>query len=132
MPTWSEFIEDYRSHYFDDSAPQAGRCFLIEWKGEQIGQINYNEIHRDTGWVELDIWMKDSRYTRQGFGTDALRMLCDYLGKTFACSKFMLAPSARNRLAIRAYEKAGFYITKEVPPFFAPDYADAVVMVREI
>jgi hypothetical protein len=50
----------YDPHYFDGSAPELGRCFLILFDGEPVGQVSYNDIHEREGRkrVELDIWLR--------------------------------------------------------------------------
>ena len=130
VPTWEEFINDYLEFYFDGSKPELGRCFVIEVNNSSIGQINYNEIYDADNSTELDIWLSNSRYTNEGYGTDALKTLCDYLHKQFGCKKFFIAPSKRNIGAVRSYRKAGFVETTTIPAHFSPDYADTVVMVK--
>src|SRR4051795_6406678 len=39
----------YEPHYFDGSAPELGRCFLIVVDGKSVGQVNYNDIHERDG-----------------------------------------------------------------------------------
>lgn len=131
VPTWEDFIADYVEHYFDDSAPLKGHCFIIELEGNSIGQVNYNAIH-DDGITEMDIWLAGQEYTGHGYGTLAIELLCDHLVDTGLCSRFLIAPSLRNTRAIRSYMKAGFLPTEEVPDWFVPDYADTVVMIREM
>jgi RimJ/RimL family protein N-acetyltransferase len=85
----------------------------------------------NSGIVELDIWMAGSRNCGKGFGTHAINTLCNYLFKEFNCKAFILAPSARNSAAVKAYEKCGFVETKELPPNFIPDYFDSIVMEKK-
>jgi diamine N-acetyltransferase len=131
VPTWEEFQADYVPHYFDGSQPMAGRSFIIEFQGVAVGHINYNNIHPGPS-TELDIWMASSLYTAQGFGTDALITLCRYLRQELQCARFYIAPSARNAIALRAYGKAGFIETADIPDWFVPDYKDTVVMRKTI
>ena len=132
IPTWEEFIDDYRTYFFDSSQPLMGRCFIIEVNSEPIGQINHDKIYPKDNSTELDIWLKSSAYTGKGYGTDALITLCHYLNEKYECKKFIIAPSRRNPRAIRAYKKAGFIETTEVPENFSPDYSDIVIMVKTI
>jgi RimJ/RimL family protein N-acetyltransferase len=130
VPTWEEFDNDYQAHYFDDSQPLQGRCFVIEHHGEEIGQINYSEIDVATQSTEIDIWLADRRFTGKGLGTEAIRILCNYLHQTFGCNSIYIAPSKRNANAIKSYKKAGFAETTITPEYFVPDYTDTVVLVR--
>ena len=130
IPTWEEFVSDYKPHFFDDIDPDNGRSYIIEVNGEAVGQINYNEIDRSTNTVELDIWLAGRKYCNKGYGTDAINTLCSYLAEYLNCETFILAPSARNKAAIKAYEKCGFQLTYELPQHFIPDYPDTVVMMQ--
>ncbi len=129
----------YEPLYFDGSAPELGRCFLILADGEPVGQVNYNDIHERGGRrrTELDIWMRSEACCGKGYGTDALDALCRYLHERFGVVEFMVQPSARNPRAIRAYEKAGFrrlgLPIDEARSLWGPsDYADSVYMVRAV
>jgi diamine N-acetyltransferase len=130
VPTWEEFIEDYRNYFFDSSEPLLGRCFVIEVNSDPIGQINHDKISQTDHSTELDIWLRSSQCINKGYGTDAINTLCNYLAQEFDCRKFVLAPSKRNTAAIRAYEKAGFVETNMKVPESESDYSDMVVMVR--
>jgi RimJ/RimL family protein N-acetyltransferase len=130
IPTWDEFIEDYKLYFFDSTQPLLGRCFVIEVNSEPVGQINHDKVYPPDNTTELDIWLKDSRYTGKGYGTDAITTLCDYLTKTLGCQKFTISPSRRNINAIKAYKKTGFIETyMTIDPSMA-DYHDAVVMIK--
>jgi RimJ/RimL family protein N-acetyltransferase len=74
VPTWDEFRDSYAAHYFDDSAPELGRCFLIVVDGAPVGQVNYNDIaeHNGTKRTELDIWMSSREHCGRRSRTDAL------------------------------------------------------------
>lgn len=128
VPTWEEFIEDYIVSYFSDEQPEMGRCFLILRDDKAIGQINYNPIHPTEKWIELDIWLADSKYTGKGYGRAAIQLLCQYLKQHLAPKSIILAPSARNVRAIRAYKKAGFQETTAIPKDFEADYDDTVIL----
>lgn len=132
IPAWEEFIADYRDFFFDGSAPYRGRCFIIEKNNEAVGQVNYNDIHLDDHSTELDIWMSAKKNTSKGYGTDALITLCHFLYETMNCRKFFIAPSKRNIWAWKAYLKAGFEPTDEMPENFVPDYHDSVLMVKKM
>jgi RimJ/RimL family protein N-acetyltransferase len=132
IPDWEFFVNDYNPHFFDDIDPDKGRSFIIEINGGEVGHINYNEINRNTDSVELDIWLSGSKQCNKGYGTDAINSLCHYLTDHLNCRVFILAPSARNKAAVRAYEKCGFQPTTELPENFIPDYHDTVIMMKKI
>lgn len=130
IPTWEDFSSDYTDHYFDDAQPWLGRCFIIEYQYTEIGQINYNQIDRIEKSTEIDIWLADSRYAGKGWGIEAVRIFCNYLHQTLGCEKIYIAPSKRNTRAIKAYKKAGFSETRNLPHNFIPDYSDSIVLIK--
>lgn len=132
IPTWDEFNQDYFDFYFDGSEPLKGRCFILIYNGQQIGQINYNEIDLTRKSTEIDIWLADRKHTGKGYGTEAIRILSNYLNTKFDCDAIYIAPSRRNIIAIKAYKKAGFMETNNIPYNFIPDYDDTVVLINMI
>jgi RimJ/RimL family protein N-acetyltransferase len=132
IPTWEEFLNDYKEYFFDGSKPFLGRCFVIEVNSEPVGQINHDKISMADHSTELDIWLRSSKYVNKGYGTDAIVTICSYLADKFECKKFIISPSRRNVRAIRTYEKAGFIETDEIKNDFVPDYNDTIVMIKTI
>lgn len=130
IPTWEEFDNDYLDYYFDGSQPMKGQCFILIHNGQEIGQINYNEIDTNTKSTEIDIWLADRQFTGKGFGSEAIKILCNYLDKSFNCKTIYIAPSRRNSNAIKAYKKAGFIETDIHPANFVADYKDTIVLVK--
>lgn len=60
-----------------------------------------------------------------GFGTDALTTLGNYLNREMGISKLIIAPSAKNKRAVRSYEKSGFIKTdKPMSEFLLGEYVD--------
>jgi RimJ/RimL family protein N-acetyltransferase len=132
IPNWDEFINDYLEFYFDGSQPLKGQCFIIVENEQDIGQINHNEINLVEKSADLDIWLSDKVHTGKGYGTEAIKIMCNYLNKNFGCRKILMSPSKRNIRAIRSYEKAGFVRTDEKPDSFYMDYEDNVILVKTI
>ena len=135
--SYEAFCNDYEHHFFDDSDPEGGRCFVIEAEGQAIGQVNYNEIGGDKNRTELDIWMFAERHCGHGYGSEALRLLCDYLRDQLNVEGFYIKPSASNPRAVRAYEKAGFRRSvlsaeEAQAEYGEQDSLDTVYMVRGI
>ena len=129
-PEWKnfdDFCKDYAPCYFDNSNSEEGRCFMIETvhgKRQVIGQVNYNPINRTKNRVDLDIWLFSERYCNQGYGTESLRLLCDYLHKHLQVEHFLIVPSAANPRAMRAYAKAGFKATTLAPDQAVAEYGE--------
>lgn len=137
VPTWEEFCADYKPHYFDDSLPRAGRCFIIVAGSEDVGVVGYNRIDPASGECELDIWLRSERDCGKGYGSDALQVLCDFLRRSMGVARAIIRPSRRNERAIAAYRRAGF----EVSPLSADeqearygkgDYGDTATLVKDM
>ena len=137
VPTWDEFLQDYRDFYFNDSKPKLGRFFIIMAEGKDVGAVSYCVFKGPSGIAELDIWMSSEANCGKGYGPDALRTLCRYLSQVYQFEEFIIRPSARNKRAIRAYEKAGFALaeltSREQEKRYGPgDYEDAVLMLKKV
>ncbi|MDW7711319.1 MAG: GNAT family protein [Deferrisomatales bacterium] len=135
-PTWEEFCADYGPHFFDGSAPELEASYIIEAAGEAVGHVNYEVRDAPVRHAELDIWLRSERDTGHGYGPDALAALAAHLHATLGVGTFLLRPSARNRRAIRAYQKGGFTLVpmtaQEQTETYGPgDYEDTVVLVLE-
>lgn len=135
IPTWEEFCRDYRPHYFDGSKPNQGRCFVIVSDQADVGVVCYSRLGGDNV-TDVDIWLRSETDCGKGFGSDALRILTDYLNKDFGVTQIAVSPSARNHRAIAAYKKAGFHLmpTEKYHEFVKSEemeYEDNVVLVKE-
>jgi RimJ/RimL family protein N-acetyltransferase len=113
VPTYKEFLEDWKRYYFDGSRPEKGRSFVILVGGRAVGQINYNDINREDNSVELDIIIAEDKDKNKGYGSDALQTLSRYLFREMNIKKCWIEVIAKNPRARRAYEKAGFRKTKK-------------------
>ena len=112
IPDFEEFARDWKEYYFDGSQLEKGRCFTILLNEKPIGQVNYNDINRKNNSVELDIIIPEDINKNKGYGTDALKTLAKYLFQNMDIELCWIEPIAKNPRAIRAYEKAGFIITR--------------------
>jgi RimJ/RimL family protein N-acetyltransferase len=112
IPTYEQFMKDFKGYYFDGSEPEKGRSFTILVGKRAIGEINYNEIDRKHNSVDLDIIIADDRDKNRGHGSDALKALTRYLFQKMNVEVCRVETVSRNPRAIRAYEKAGFRKTE--------------------
>ena len=127
IPTYEEFYASdkggYTEYYFTGAKPNDGRGLLIMNGEEAVGFISYCSFHLKPGTSELDIWMKDEANCGKGFGADALVSLGNYLNEEMGVRELIIAPSKRNKRAVRAYEKAGFRKTdKAMSEFLLSEY----------
>ena len=113
VPTYEEFLKDWKRCYFNSSEPEKGRSFVILVGDRAIGQINHNEIKRGDNSVELDIIIAEDRDKNKGYGSDALQILSRHLFQEMNIQKCWIEVITKNPRAIRAYQKAGFRKTKK-------------------
>ena len=132
VPSWENFQQDYTEAFFDENADEKGRNYIILLAETEIGTIGYDSLDRQTGTVDLDIWMKEEKYCGHGYGTEALTCLIGYLHEKYGITIFRVDPSARNERAIRAYKKAGFRVEPDRVWNRRPDYEDAISMKLEM
>lgn len=121
VATWEEFCCDYVEYYFDDSEPKKGRGFIIMYEKEPVGFISYACFHLKPFIAELDIWMSCSKKCGKGYGTDAIKTLCNYLHKNMGIKEMIMRPSVKNERAIKSYMKAGFEKSNRVPEDYLLD-----------
>ena len=107
-----QFLDDYKTYYFDGSEPEKGSCFTIIVQERAIGAVIYNEIDRSNDSVELDIIIADEKDTNKGYGTDALKSLSKHLIKHMHIKTLYIIPLISNYRAIKSYQNAGFRIIK--------------------
>ena len=115
IPSKEKFFNNWKAHYFHDSNPELGRCFVILRTDTLIGQINYNKIDQENSCVEIDILIADSRYWNRGYGSDAIRTFVRYLFEQFKLLLIWIACIKTNPRAIKTYQKAGFVIADQIP-----------------
>jgi RimJ/RimL family protein N-acetyltransferase len=108
IPSPVQFAAAFPNHFYDGTRPYAGRMFIIGARGEDIGCISHSAIDLLNDVVELDIWLAERRCAGQGYGSEALIVLCDWLQANYGVNRFLVRPSRRNVKALRAMRRAGF------------------------
>jgi len=110
IPTYQEFLEDWRPHYFDGSQPTRGRCYTILADSvTPIGVVSYNDFDAEGKRVTFDIVIGEREYLGRGYGSDALGTLVRYVFEVFSSlERAIIGAHPENARAIRAYGKAGF------------------------
>ena len=108
VPDRKTFFKDFKDHYFDGSALQEGRAYVIITKGtnEKIGVVNYNKIENHS--TEFDIIIGAKEHFGKGYGRDTLTHFFQFLKSTFEINKIILEVLGTNARAIFLYEKLGF------------------------
>lgn len=130
VPSWDAFNEDFEDFYYQESGRDQGSVMIISKDDEEIGCLCYACFHLKPHKAELDIWLKERAYCGNGYGTQALSALIDYLEEKLKIDAFIIRPSSKNARAVKAYEKVGFEKVANgdkkntVKDFLLPEYFD--------
>lgn len=89
-----------------ERAEISGEAGLETWK--LIGTFAFDGIDWRNASSEFGILIGDKAYWNQGYGTEAVRLLCQHGFYTLNLNRIFLHVFETNPRAIRAYEKAGF------------------------
>lgn len=108
VPSYQKFTTSWHNGYFTDEDPDSGRCFSILVQNKPIGMVNYNVIDRKKNRTCLDVLIASKENWNQGYGSDALRTLTQYLHTTLEVKQCFIAAHRTNPRAIQAYKKAGY------------------------
>jgi len=73
-----------------------------------IGSCGFFNLDQRNRSSEFGIMIGDKNYWNQGFGTEAVRLLCQHGFNTLNLNRIYLRVLESNPRAIHAYEKAGF------------------------
>jgi len=86
-----------------------GLCFAIVPNGtrEAVGQIRLFDWSPLQRHAEVGYWIR-RRYWNRGFGTEALRLICQEGFRRFRLHRIVASVVAPNRASARVLEKAGF------------------------
>lgn len=108
FPDRESLFAVYLPHYFDGTAPEAGRCFGIWLANERIGQVNYNTIDPHSRETELNVWIGSQTHWGKGYATSALSLLLKELFGQHQLQSACIKPLLAHIAARKAYAKAGF------------------------
>ncbi|NLW39419.1 MAG: GNAT family N-acetyltransferase [Tissierellia bacterium] len=77
-------------------------------EGLYIGGCGINWYDWKNGTAEVGIFIGDPRYRGKGYGTDAMKILIDFLFQQTNINRIQLATYSFNERAIKSYLKCGF------------------------
>jgi len=83
------------------------RYAVDDREGRLVGVLSLREVDRERGRARLGIVIHRAE-TNKGFGTDAIRTLCEHVFMVLGYSKLVLDVARANPRALRCYEKCGF------------------------
>jgi RimJ/RimL family protein N-acetyltransferase len=112
-PTFEQFQRRFPDWMFDGSRPFEGRGFVLceSASGEEIGFICHHRLDLLKDIACIDIWLAQARHSGLGVGSEAIRLLCDWIRRERGVSRYVLRPSRRNTRALKAGRRAGFRTT---------------------
>jgi RimJ/RimL family protein N-acetyltransferase len=92
-------------------SPKSGVLMIENYEGKLVGNVGYNQISRSPNGASFAfsigiIVVLD--YRKQGYGTEAQKLLTEYLFSTFPIMRVEAETDAGNEAERRALEKAGF------------------------
>jgi RimJ/RimL family protein N-acetyltransferase len=76
--------------------------------GKFIGGCGVNHMDRKNRVARVGIFIGDREYLGKGYGTDAMKVLLEFLFEEYNANKVKLSVFDYNKRAIRSYEKCGF------------------------
>lgn len=76
--------------------------------GRPIGTVGLHRVDRENGKAEFGISIGEKDVWNRGYGTEALRAVCDFGFGALRLERIELEVYEHNPRAIRSYEKAGF------------------------
>lgn len=124
------FIDGYEtSDYIFDKIKGNGHTFpfIIYLDNLPIGYIQYCDLYayriltpkpkglfknESPGTFCIDLFIAESDFLNKGYGTEIVKRFTQKLAHELNVKKILIDPAAKNKRAIRCYEKAGFQIIK--------------------
>ncbi|MEX2236386.1 MAG: GNAT family protein [Dehalococcoidia bacterium] len=121
-----EWIEKAKNPNFERA--EFGVVALVD--GELIGTIGLRMTSPENRGANLGLTVGDKSRWNQGYGTDAMRVICRFGFEQMNLHRIELSAYADNRAGIRVYEKVGFKIegTLRSHAFYGGRYLDGIVM----
>lgn len=77
-------------------------------KGEHIGVADYRDVERIKRSCTIGVMIGEKDYWGKGYGTDAIRVLTEYLFNGLNIRRIQLDTWSGNERAVKAYRKCGF------------------------
>ena len=91
------------------------RAFAIEtMDGEHIGNCSYYDINEKKGEAQLGIMIGNRKYWDNGYGTETVTMLLDYIFENTSINRVYLKTLLMNIRAQRCFQKSGFTFYKNL------------------
>lgn len=103
--TWEEFI---RREERRKSDPSRHDWQLDTVEGRHIGWVDYHGLDEQAGHIRMGIALPEETTWNQGYGTEAVRLLIDYLFREMGLKEVRTSTWSGNKRMMRCAEKCGF------------------------
>jgi RimJ/RimL family protein N-acetyltransferase len=110
-PPLRQSFGGYLANYAEEllyPSPRRRRFAIESLEGRHIGNLMYYDIDEGKGQAELGIMIGDRDYWDQGYGTDAITTVLDYIFTTTKLDRIYLNTLDSNIRAQRCFRKCGF------------------------
>ncbi len=106
------------------------RYLILNEEQKPIGTVGYRDVNLPARSAVLFIVIGESDYWNRGYGTDALKVLIDYLFYQWNFHRLSLDLWDGNLRALKAYEKLGFKVEGRLRQarFVLGEYRDGILM----
>lgn len=121
--------EQIEERFFSPSQDRT-RYMILNETQEPIGTIGFREVNVPARSAVLFIVIGEKEFWGHGYGTDALKLLVEFLFFQWNFHRLSLDTWDGNIRAIKAYEKLGFQVEGRLRQarFVMGEYRDAILM----
>lgn len=105
--TFAQFLADY-TYELDAYLPTRQRWAIDTTAGKHIGNCSYYNIKKTKGEAELGIMIGDRDYWSNGYGTDVVTTLVNYIFGQTNLNRIYLKTLESNPRAQKCFQKCGF------------------------
>ena len=111
--------------------PTSGLFIICILDGKAIGMLGFDRLYRDIGTCRLFIGIGEKEYWGQGYGTDAMRLVLQYLFRDVHLQKVQLSVYDFNTRAVASYRKCGFEVegVRRKIAYVHGEWCDSIEMV---
>ncbi len=119
-----------RSYIEAFSKVEFNLCIVKKENDELIGNIGLNDIDYKNGTAELGIFIGDEENLSKGYGSEAIKLILDFVFKEIRLHSVDLTVFGNNPRAIKAYTKCGFkeFGRRHDAIFHNGEYIDLIYM----
>lgn len=105
-------------------------AICLSENNEMIGELSITNIDEHDRKADFRISMSAVELTGQGFGTEATRLVLNFVFKELKLNRLQLEVFSHNERGIKAYEKVGFKIEGVLREslYYNEKYSDEIIM----